>query len=158
MRSEWRRLVPAVLAVALTATIVVGFVTGTAPAPDPVERIATQLRCPVCQSESVADSTSTTARRMRDQIAEFVQEGRSDEEIFAYYEARYGRWIRLAPPLTSDTLLLWSTPVVVLLTAVGLIVRRRRRGGSPRPVTARDRDRDRLRREIARLRHDESDA
>ena len=155
MRNQWRRLVPAVLAVALMAIIVVGLASG-APGTDPVDRIAAQLRCPVCQSESVADSTSTTARRMRDQIGEFVAEGRSDEEVLAYYEARYGRWIRLAPPLASDTLLLWSSPVLLLLAAVMVIVRRRRHSGSTRPVTATDRER--LRREIERIRNDENDA
>lgn len=156
MCDRWRRLLPALLAVVLTAITVVGLGTRAVPEADPVERIAAELRCPVCQSESVADSTTTTARRMRAQIAEFVAEGRSDEDIFTHYEARYGRWIRLAPPLAPDTVLLWTAPAVVLLAAVGLIVRGRRRGGSRRPVTTGDRER--LRREIARLRHDESDA
>lgn len=142
---------PAATAVTLAAFIVVGLTSPTPPS-DRAEHVAAQLRCPVCQSESVADSTATTARQMRDQIDDFVAEGRSETEILTYYEERYGRWIRLAPPLTADTLLLWGSPIVALLVGI-IVVRRRRDVGSLPPIL--EPDRHRLRAEIARLRQTE---
>ena len=151
MREHVARWGPAALAVVLVAVIVVGLISAT-PTTDRADNLASQLRCPVCQSESVADSTATTARQMRRQIDRFVAEGRSDAEIFAYYEARYGRWIRLAPPFQADTAVLWSAPVVVLLVGMAVVGRRRRKAAAP-PVAAADRER--LQSEIARLRRDE---
>lgn len=151
MRDNVVRWAPVVLAVALAVVVVIGLASA-APAADRAERLASQLRCPVCQSESVADSTATTAREMRDQIDRFVAEGRSDAEILTYYEARYGRWIRLSPPLAADTVLLWAAPVIVLL--IGAVVVGRRRRDPPVPTIA-EADRERLETEIARFRQDE---
>ena len=151
MRDNLLRWGPVVLAIALAAVVVIGLASST-PAADRAEQLASQLRCPVCQSESVADSTATTAREMRDQIDRFVAEGRSDADILAYYEARYGRWIRLSPPLAADTVLLWAAPVIVLLIGV-VVVGRRRRDPSVQPIA--EADRERLETAIARFRQDE---
>ena len=135
----------------LTAVIVVGLSSSTS-LQARADRLAAQLRCPVCQSESIADSTATTAREMRAQIDRFVAEGRTDEQILSYYEERYGRWIRLEPPLTADTLLLWGSPILALLAGI-LIVTRRRSGRPSRAITALEQER--LRAEIIRARQRE---
>lgn len=125
MGERFVRWWPAAVAMVLVAIIAVGLSGGAGATEDRGEHLAAQLRCPVCQGESVADSTSTTAREIRGQIDRFVAEGRSDDWILSYYEDRYGRWIRLAPPLTGDTVLLWASPALALV--VGIVVVRRRR-------------------------------
>jgi cytochrome c-type biogenesis protein CcmH len=151
VRDRLDRWWPAIVAVMLVGIIAVGLSRGAAPAEDRGEHLAAQLRCPVCQGESVADSTSTTAREMRGQIDRFLGEGRSDDWIMAYYEDRYGRWIRLAPPLTGDTLLLWISPALALVAGI-VVVRRRRTDVPAAEIDAGDRER--LSAEIELLRRD----
>ena len=79
-----------------------------------IDRIATELRCPVCQGLSVKDSTSETARQMRDLVAQRVREGRGDSEIQAEFRAAYGDWILLSPPVASWSGLVWLAPLAVL--------------------------------------------
>lgn len=151
MRDRLDRWWPAIVAVMLVGIIAVGLSRGAGPSMDRGEHLAAQLRCPVCQGESIADSTSTTAREMRSQIDRFVDEGRSDDWILAHYEDRYGRWIRLAPPLTGDTLLLWVSPALALVAGI-VVVRRRRTDVPAAEIDASDRER--LRAEIELLRRD----
>ena len=94
---------------------------------DRVEAIASQLRCPVCQSVSVADSPSDQARDMREIIGQQVVEGRSDEEIVAFFVDRYGEWVVLSPPPRGGTLALWLLPPAAVLIGVMLGMGRRRR-------------------------------
>ena len=97
-----------------------------------IDRIATELRCPVCQGLSVKDSESETARQMRDLVAQRVREGRTDEEIEAEFRAAYGEWIFLSPRLGSWSGLVWLAPIAAL--AAGLLVatgRLRRQAGDP---------------------------
>lgn len=108
-------------------TIVWGLLTVPAAPADRVEAIAARLRCPVCQSVSVAESPSDTARAMRDIITEQVSEGRSDEEIIAFFVDRYGEWIVLAPPPRGGTLLLWLLPPAALVVGLVVAAGRRRR-------------------------------
>ena len=82
---------------------------------DRVFEIAGQLRCPVCVSESVADSNAQLAQQMRLLIQQQLQEGRSEAEIFAYFTNRYGDWIMLDPPKRGVHLLVWVLPVVALI-------------------------------------------
>jgi cytochrome c-type biogenesis protein CcmH len=143
---------PAVVATVLLAIIGLGLSGGAGATADRGEHLARQLRCPVCQGESIADSTSTTAREMRSQIDGFVDEGRSDAWILTYYEDRYGRWIRLSPPLTGDTVLLWASPALAL--AGGMVVVQRRRRAAP-AADLDGEDRERLRAELELLRRDQ---
>lgn len=87
---------------------------------DRVFEIAGQLRCPVCVSESVADSNAQLAQQMRLLIQQQLQEGRSEAEIFAYFTNRYGDWIMLDPPKRGVHLLVWLLPIVALI--VGVVV------------------------------------
>ncbi len=115
--------------------IAVGLLTASPQPADRVEGIASRLRCPVCQSVSVAESPSATAQAMREIINRQVAEGRSDQEIIAYFVASYGEWVVIEPPARGGTLFLWLLPPAALL--VGLLVAggRRRRGRPPRQTS-----------------------
>jgi cytochrome c-type biogenesis protein CcmH len=79
------------------------------------EAIGSQLRCLVCQNESIEDSGADLARDLRAIVRQRVAAGDSDQQIIAWMVARYGQFVRLKPPLTLGTLLLWGTPVLGLL-------------------------------------------
>ncbi len=126
----------------LLAIAAVGLSTGAQSAGDRAYAIEQRLRCPTCQSVSIAASPSETAAGMRRIVAEQVEAGRSDEEIFGYFIERYGQWVVLEPPFAGQTLLLWLLPfaaggggLLVLLTRS----RRRAGGGGELPETERRR-------------------
>ena len=80
-----------------------------------VFRIASELRCPVCQGESAAESNAGVSQEMRRQIAEMLKEGKSEEAIKQYFVERYGEWILYAPPKRGINWLLWLAPLIGLL-------------------------------------------
>lgn len=94
-----------------------------------VQRIAAELRCPVCQGLSAQDSPSETAREMRDLVALRVTEGRSDDEIRAEFRRSYGDWVFLAPPLGGPSGLVWLLPVLLVIVGGGIAFARVRRSG-----------------------------
>jgi len=83
--------------------------------------IGRKLRCPVCVSESVADSAAQIAVEMRDIIQQQLQEGRSEKEILAFFQERYGDWILLDPPKRGLHLLVWILPVVAAVAGAALL-------------------------------------
>jgi cytochrome c-type biogenesis protein CcmH len=94
-----------------------------------VNAIAEELRCLVCQNESIAGSRADLAVDLRRQIREQIKAGRSDDQILAYMTDRYGDFIRYRPPLKGTTVALWAGPFVLLAVAAGGLawyVRRRR--------------------------------
>src|SRR5438128_8437295 len=93
------RIVIAAALLALAAAFVLAARPHEPTANERVDRITTELRCPVCQGLSVKDSPSETARQMRDLVAEHVREGKSDAEIEAEVRAAYGDWVLLSPPI-----------------------------------------------------------
>lgn len=118
--------------VAAVASSFIAFTLSTAP-PRPVDRmevLAGQLRCPTCQTVSVAESPSETARAMREIIVQQIAAGRSDDEIIAFFVDRYGAWILLDPPRTGAGLLLWLIPPAVLGVGVVMALLRKRRSGA----------------------------
>lgn len=86
-----------------------------------VYRLGAQLKCPVCQGESVADSTSDRAQEMRAIIRQQIQAGQSDRQIIQYFSDRYGDGIVWSPPWWGFSLLAWLVPIVLLLGGLVLI-------------------------------------
>jgi cytochrome c-type biogenesis protein CcmH len=90
---------------------------------DRVAAIAAELRCPVCQGLSVADSDSETARNIRTDIARRVSEGQSPDQVRQAYVARYGEWVLLRPERDGVTGLVWFLPPLAAAAATaGLVV------------------------------------
>jgi cytochrome c-type biogenesis protein CcmH len=87
------------------------------------ETIAKELRCLVCQNESIADSNAELAVDLRRQVREMLVAGKSDDAIFKYMTDRYGDFVRFAPPLGPKTFLIWGAPFIVLILGVGVIFR-----------------------------------
>jgi cytochrome c-type biogenesis protein CcmH len=119
---------------------------------DRTRAVAQQLRCLVCQGESVADSPSDLAKAMRKLIRAQLAEGRSADEIKRYLVTRYGDRILLAPPTSGIGGIAWLAPPLLLLGGVGLLLTLaadwRRRGRVP-TATARDAYIARVRAEVA---------
>lgn len=83
--------------------------------------IMQEIRCLVCQNQSIVDSDADLARDLREIVREQVSAGKDKAEIEAYLVARYGDWVLLRPPFKGITILLWGSPVVLLLLG-GVIV------------------------------------
>lgn len=83
------------------------------------ERLARELRCLQCRSETIADSNASLAEDLRRQLRELIAAGRSDDEIKTYMTDRYGDYVLYRPPVKSNTWLLWAAPV--LLVVIGII-------------------------------------
>jgi cytochrome c-type biogenesis protein CcmH len=79
-----------------------------------------QLRCLVCQGESIDESGATLAADLRHLVRQQIADGKSDSQIKAYLVARYGDFILMQPPLQADTYVLWLAPFIVLLGAGGV--------------------------------------
>lgn len=112
-------------------------------------QIAAELRCPVCQNLSVADSPSPLAQEMRAVIREQLQQGKTREQIVAYFESKYGEWALLAPKPTGFNLLAYVVPLLAggagvlgVLLGIRRWVRRRQDQAEAAPeVSAADRER-----------------
>jgi cytochrome c-type biogenesis protein CcmH len=90
------------------------------------EMISGDIRCPVCQGLAIRDSFSDTAVAMKAEVKQMLAEGYSDEQVFAYFEASYGEFIRLKPSTKGFNIVVWIAPVVVLLIGFLLVVMRLR--------------------------------
>ncbi len=86
-----------------------------------VQNVASQLKCPVCQGESVADSQATIAQQMRQVIREQLQSGRSEQDVVQYFIRSYGDQIVWLPPWQGFNLLVWLVPIVFLLGGAVLV-------------------------------------
>jgi cytochrome c-type biogenesis protein CcmH len=87
------------------------------------ERITKDLRCLVCQNESIADSNVELAGDLRRQVREMLADGKSDDAIFDFMTDRYGEFVRFNPPLEPKTLLIWGAPFIMLLLGGFIIFR-----------------------------------
>ena len=116
----------------VAALLAVGLALAWSARPQPltnaerVDRITAELRCPVCQGLSVKDSSSETARAMKDLAAQRVAEGRTDDEIRAEFTRSYGEWVLLSPPLVSAGGLVWLAPLAVIVLGALLALRHAR--------------------------------
>lgn len=84
--------------------------------------LAENLRCLVCQNESLASSHAELAEDLRREVRELIQKGMTDQEIKDYLVARYGDFVLYEPPVKSFTLLLWLGPFGLLLGGLGVLV------------------------------------
>lgn len=101
--------------------------------------LSRDLRCMVCQNQSIDDSDAPLARDLRILVRERLTAGDSDRQVIDFLVARYGDFVLLKPPLTSETALLWFTPLLVLLIAgagLWLWLRRRTADLSVAPLSA----------------------
>ena len=95
--------------------------------------ISSELRCLVCQNETIAASHAELAVDLRNQIRDMLRQGQSQQQIIDYMTARYGDFVLYRPPMTSATFLLWFGPTVLMvggLAALVLVLRRRSRLGN----------------------------
>ena len=100
--------------------------------PDPavearLKALAEELRCLVCQNQTIADSNAPLAHDLRNEIREQVAQGRSDDQIREYMVARYGDFVLYRPPWKPVTLLLWVGPFALLAVGAFIFVRMTRR-------------------------------
>jgi cytochrome c-type biogenesis protein CcmH len=118
--------------------------------PDPAqearaEAVGGQLRCLVCQNESIEDSGADLAKDLRHIVRQRVVAGDNDQQIMDWMVARYGNFVRLSPPFNALTALLWASPLVAVGLGFGAVVASRRsRVATPVPLDPE---------EQARLRH-----
>ena len=99
-----------------------------------VTAVATELRCLVCQNQTLADSNAPLAVDLRDQIREQMRQGASERDIVEYMVARYGDFVRYRPPFKAATVLLWAGPALLMLAGfAALYYRLRRRRGEAQP-------------------------
>ena len=87
------------------------------------QNLARQLRCLVCQNESLADSSADLAKDLREEVFGQMRQGKSDDEIKRYLTDRYGDFVLYNPPLRGGTALLWFGPLLVLLIGAGVLAR-----------------------------------
>jgi cytochrome c-type biogenesis protein CcmH len=86
-----------------------------------VARLAAELRCLVCQNQSLADSNADLAVDLRNQVREMLRAGRSDDEVRSFMVQRYGDFVLYKPPLKATTVLLWVGPFVLLVLAAAML-------------------------------------
>jgi cytochrome c-type biogenesis protein CcmH len=92
--------------------------------------VTAELRCLVCQNQTIADSHADLAVDLRNQVRDMLRQGKTDREIIDYMTARYGDFVLYRPPVKPTTMLLWFGPAVLLLgglTTLVLVLRRRSR-------------------------------
>lgn len=84
--------------------------------------ISQDLRCLVCQNQSIDDSNAPLAKDLRIIVRERLTAGDSNEQVFGYVVARYGNYVLLKPPLQQDTLILWLAPFLLMIIALGVAI------------------------------------
>ena len=107
--------------------------------------ISEEMRCLVCQNESLAGSRSDLANDLRREIRTLIKEGKSDDQIRTFMVERYGDFVLYRPPVKPVTWLLWIGPFVILLIGIaGLLTYLRRRNNSVSDVTLTDADNQKI--------------
>ena len=105
-----------------------------------VTALATELRCLVCQNQTLADSNAPLAVDLRNQIRERMREGASERDIISFMVERYGDFVLYRPPWKATTLLLWLGPILLMLGGLAALyfrlARRRREVAGPGPSAA----------------------
>jgi cytochrome c-type biogenesis protein CcmH len=126
MSESIRKIIAAVVTIALAAIVVVGLVQGDKSDEDRARAIGSRVKCPVCQGVAIADSPSETARAMMDVVEERIADGWSDNQIIDYFSERYTDSIVIDPPFAGNTLLVWLLPLLAVVAGVFMIFTRRK--------------------------------
>jgi cytochrome c-type biogenesis protein CcmH len=105
-----------------------------------VMTLAEELRCLVCQNQTLADSNAPLAEDLRNQVREKMREGKSDREVVDFLVERYGDFVLYRPPLKATTILLWFGPLLLLALGFAVLLRRlsRRRQAQEAEMSAAD--------------------
>ena len=101
------------------------------------ERLTRELRCLVCQNETIADSNAMLAADLRREVRELLGNGAADAEVRAFMTERYGDFVLYRPPVAPRTWLLWAAPALLLLGAIGIaaiVILRRVRAARANPA------------------------
>ncbi len=143
--ASWVFILTLVLSVAVTAqtyAVEPGEMLDN-PAQEARARVISQdLRCVVCQNETIDESNAALAQDMRRLVRLRVKAGDTNEQVIAYMVDRYGDFVLLRPRVTPVTWLLWFGPVLLLLIGIGVVVRRARRPAAAEtpPLSSEDQD------------------
>lgn len=109
-----------------------------------LQKLSHELRCLVCQNETLADSRADLAEDLRDEIRQQMKAGKSDKEIIAFLTERYGQFILYRPQVTPTTYLLWFGPFVLLLGGLTILffyIKQRRDTIAEQPLSSDERRR-----------------
>ncbi|OAI53753.1 cytochrome C biogenesis protein [Betaproteobacteria bacterium SCGC AG-212-J23] len=107
-----------------------------------VHDLSSELRCLVCQNQTLADSSAPLAVDLRNQVREQLKGGKSERDVIDFLVARYGDFVLYRPPLKASTVLLWTGPFILLAFGLLFLVLRIRRKAPPAPeLSAADRER-----------------
>ena len=98
-----------------------------------VNELAVELRCLVCQNQTLADSNAPLAVDLRNQIREQLKAGKSEQDVVEFMVARYGNFVLYRPPLKPTTVALWAGPFAILVFGAWLLIRRIRRRPAAEP-------------------------
>jgi len=138
-------LLALLLAVALPVTAAIESFAFDSPEQEArFKQLSGQLRCLVCQNETIADSRADLAKDLRSKLREQMAAGKTDEEIIAFMTDRYGDFVLYRPPLKATTVLLWAGPFLLLAVGVLIgwrVIRARARAARPQPLSAAERER-----------------
>ena len=139
-------LLPLVFALFFASTAsAVDSATEAALAADPgaekrLQHLSEELRCLVCQNQTIADSNAELAQDLRREIRAMIRDGRSDKEIIDFMVVRYGDFVLYRPPVKGITLLLWGGPLALMLLGIVALIRHLRRRATrvadDRPLSA----------------------
>jgi cytochrome c-type biogenesis protein CcmH len=114
------------------------------------ERLIGELRCLVCQNQSLADSDADLAKDLRDEVYQIIQSGKNEDEAIRFLTDRYGDFVLYRPPFKPVTVLLWLGPFLLLAGGFAFFWRQARRRADPARPALTDEERQRL----ERLQHD----
>ena len=86
------------------------------------QSLTNELRCMVCQNQTIAESNAGLAVDLKKQVAKQINEGKTDDQILNFMEERYGEFVLYNPPVSLENSLLWLTPFVVLIIAIFILI------------------------------------
>ena len=109
------------------------------------QALSQELRCPKCQNQNIADSNAPISRDLRAIVHEQLEAGATDEEIIEFLVDRYGEFVRYRPGMDSNTVWLWSAPIILLVMAVAVVVTQIRKDSDRQTISSNAERANRLR-------------